>query len=123
MERVRPPRAWLVTRHSGGLGAPPGRHYERSARSSLDGRGANAVFPEARPEVEPRPCGAVARAAVERREASGQRHWPHRASQAWKRMVRLSALRPPRLVRGNWKKPIARARMRRGKEKLCLKWK
>ena len=34
-ERGRCPRAGLVTPHSGGFGTPPGRHYDRSARSSL----------------------------------------------------------------------------------------
>jgi len=35
--RVRPLRAWLVTTHSGGSGHRAGRHYDRSARCSLDG--------------------------------------------------------------------------------------
>ena len=35
-ERVRFPRAGLVTPFSGGSGNTPGRHHDRSARSSLD---------------------------------------------------------------------------------------
>jgi len=35
-ERVRFLRAGLVTPFSGGFGNTPGRHYDRSARSSLD---------------------------------------------------------------------------------------
>ena len=33
--KTRPLRAWLVTTHSGGSGAPPYGHYEPCARSSL----------------------------------------------------------------------------------------
>ena len=46
---VRPLRAGLVSLHSGGSGQRAGRHYDRSARCSLDGPGANAGLPEARP--------------------------------------------------------------------------
>jgi hypothetical protein len=64
---VRPPRAGLVNLHSGGSGTPPGRHYDRSARSSLHWPAATWVQ-EARPGV-----GAEfsfrAKPPVERREA------------------------------------------------------
>ena len=59
-ERVRRLRAGFATPLPGGFGTPPGRHYDRSARSSLrwDRRGPEAgshpvlFFQEARPEAE-----------------------------------------------------------------------
>ena len=59
-ERVRRLRAGFATPLPGGFGTPPGRHYDRSARSSLRwGRGGPKArshpvlfFQEARPEAE-----------------------------------------------------------------------
>src|SRR6202012_3868975 len=51
-ERGRPLRARLVTSHSGGSGAPLGRHYGRSARSSLDWDRASALSWETRPGAD-----------------------------------------------------------------------
>jgi hypothetical protein len=66
---MRRPRAGFVPPHPGGSGAPPGRHYDRSARSSLDWdrprrlTPAKAASQEARPGAELRPFGAASRAA------------------------------------------------------------
>ena len=96
---MRPLRARLVTSHSGGSGTPLGRHYGRSARSSLH-------WPARMPVQETRPgadggthrerdackCrdGAL---RGERRRAWTRRATLARASRA-SRMVRLSALHP-----------------------------
>jgi hypothetical protein len=93
----RPLRAWLVTTHSGGSGQRAGRHYDRSARCSLDGaslglpaiearpreqrdwqpssKGERDGIPEARPgaDAETTPL-EMPRWSAERR--AGQRHWP-----------------------------------------------
>ena len=58
---MRPLRCRLVTGTPGGSGIPPGRHYDRSARSSLNWPGANAGFKKR--GLEP------TNVAVERREA------------------------------------------------------
>src|SRR5262249_15253678 len=64
-------RARLVTSHPGGPGTPAGRHYDRSARSSLEwDRGAGLASQEARPGAAANGRLAIARAAVERREAN-----------------------------------------------------
>src|SRR5262245_10935216 len=83
-------RAGLVSLPRGGLGAPPGRHYDRSARSFAGlGTGAKCLVP-----------GSVARgaknAAVERREASVLRHWARNASLGVPGAPRHGAPRVPR---------------------------
>jgi hypothetical protein len=63
----RPLRAGLVSLHSGGSGQRAGRHYDRSARCSLDG-----PAPMPSPGSPARSCGggdSARNAAVERREA------------------------------------------------------
>jgi hypothetical protein len=63
----RPLRAGLVSLHSGGSGQRAGRHYDRTARCSLDGPAQMPV-----PGSPARSCGGVysaRNAAVERREA------------------------------------------------------
>src|SRR4051812_31292384 len=69
---MRPLRAWLVITHSGGSGAPVGRQQDRSAGSLLDETGANARARKPGPELSHR-RKPLARAAVERREASALR--------------------------------------------------
>jgi hypothetical protein len=64
-------RTGLVNLHSGGSGTPPGRHYDRSARSSLDWDRAT-TSQEARPGVGAELC-SVSKPPVERREASAFR--------------------------------------------------
>jgi hypothetical protein len=65
--KVRRPRAWLVTTHSGGVGAPPGG--TTAPRQELaDDR--EKVPAKARPGAETR----TPRWSAERR--AGQRHWP-----------------------------------------------
>jgi hypothetical protein len=72
---MRPLRAGLVSLHSGGSGQRAGRHYDRSARCSLDGPAPMPV-----PGSPARSCGGVKaspempRWSAERR--AGQRHWP-----------------------------------------------
>jgi hypothetical protein len=72
---VRRLRAGLVTSLPGGSGNPLGRHYDRSARTSLDWDRLKRVTPakttsqERRPGAEARAFTLVPRAAMERRTA------------------------------------------------------
>jgi hypothetical protein len=105
---VRPLRAWLVTTHSGGSGTPPERHYDRSARSSLDWDRAT-TSQEARPGVGAE-LGSVSKPPVERREAwCLDRKRRRRASQARRYRLRLPALRSPRRIEGQEEYRRARA--------------
>jgi hypothetical protein len=79
---VRPLRAGLVDLHSGGSGTPPGRHYDRSARSSLHWPVCLYGFKKRGPELA-RSFHSATNAAVERREAwCPDRKGRRRASQA-----------------------------------------
>jgi hypothetical protein len=99
MEQARRPRARLVTSPPGGPGTPAGRHYDRSARSSLDwDRGSLAAAPRPRkpgPGLQRMAAWPFARAAVERREAGTPiaTGAPRLASADCSR--RLAALRSP----------------------------
>jgi hypothetical protein len=104
MEQARRPRARLVTSPPGGPGTPAGRHYDRSARSSLDwdrsGLAACSTSQEARPGScsewpfghSPEPQWSAARRAPRSQRV-------RRASQARNQVKRLAALRSP-AVRG-----------------------
>src|ERR1700728_356637 len=101
-----PARGGSSLPHSGGFGAPPGRHYDRSARSSLcwDQRTVRPVpkFQEARPGAEPRGKSlGESRGGAPRGERAplGALRTPLRADHGW---MRLSALRlPSSFVRGS----------------------
>jgi hypothetical protein len=108
MEQVRRPRVRLVTSHSGGFGAPPGRHYDRSARSSLDWDWAQMPSSqEARPGAEPRelsgrgesrsgaPGGAPPRSQEEAARLASVPGQLRRLSRGPRKPPRFSALRSP----------------------------
>jgi hypothetical protein len=109
---ARPLRAGLVNLHSGGSGAPPVRHYDRSARSLLKGDGGdNAPSQEARPGAgvefslrhKCRMWSAVRRGVSIARDAAAL------SQQRGEYRLRLSAFRSPRFW-GAAKKTTARPR-------------
>ena len=112
---MRRPRPGLVSRDSGGSGTPPGRHYDRSARSSLDrDRHKARLVPESAAPIEPKVAarGAPGGAFLLTKEEGDASQASHRAaSPAAHRephtLPRLPALRSPRGGAGIWNRTRA----------------
>ena len=117
---MRRPRVSLANSHSGGAGAPPGG--TTAPRQELaDGRAADAqAFAKSRTKSAARRRNE--NAAVERREASGQRHCPRRASQG---VNQLDALRGAGGKRKNGRGPTRGRHQEYGRRSVgfagCLK--
>src|SRR5665213_1906800 len=80
---MRRPRPGLVSRDSGGSGTPPGRHYDRSARSSLDRNWHKArLVPESAAPIEPKVAasGAPGGAFLLTKEEGDASQASHRAA-------------------------------------------